>query len=126
MNTQHTTPTPTQHLHPSLHPSIEQQQVRSGALLPRLALVAKRPVSPGEELTFDYGESRPPPPKPGHGTAEEEEMAVGSSHPSTSSLAGAEVLEGRRGEEGKGRGKLRACLCGAAACRGTLPFYAGV
>lgn len=85
---------------------------RRGALLPAVALIARRHVHPGEEFTFSYDGSlcaRPP---------SQQQAAAGS----TSMLA----LESRQHEHvvrssSQQHTARRPCACGTKACLGYLP-----
>ncbi|KAK9851894.1 hypothetical protein WJX84_003782 [Apatococcus fuscideae] len=80
-----------------------------GALIPHVALFARRDISPGEELTFAYG-------APCAGAAfgsEAKELVQGSSHELTSSSSKTCMPMASKAPQ--------ACLCGSVACLGFMP-----
>ena len=77
---------------------------------PRLAFFARRDIAAGEELSISYSDA-PRRPKDPDGTAEA--AAVGTVRTDDDGTVRAAAA---------GRAAPRRCLCGAASCRGTLPF----
>ena len=83
------------YLNHSCRPNCRLVPVRTASLVPHLALFTSRQVAAGEELTFDYGE-------PGGGGGGEGVLRPGG---------------------GAALGRTF-CRCGAAECRGHLPYDA--
>jgi hypothetical protein len=114
---------------------------RPGALLPRVALVTRRPVAAGEELTYAYGQPYDGGYDGGYDTVE---ASAGAARPGPVARGAASHDEGGRslgapmamdaiaiaserdpisrphGGGGASRRLVR-CACGTAACRGFMP-----
>jgi histone-lysine N-methyltransferase SETMAR len=91
----------TRFINHSCDPSLELQLVRVDAMVPHVCFFARRAISCGEELTFDYAAAGMV------ATADVSPFQEGASDSSGSSAA---------------EGKRRRCLCGADCCRGYLPY----
>jgi hypothetical protein len=94
----------TRFINHSCNPTLELHLVRVDAMVPHVCFFARRAISVGEELTFDYAAVG----RAGAiGTAAPQGAGTDSTNPTTEPALG---------------GQRRRCLCGADCCRGYLPF----
>ncbi len=100
----------------SCDPNLFMVPVRINRTIPHLALFALRAIAAGEELSFDYSGTISTP--PGGATTRGPIMNGDAAMPGTSSSAngGAADVDLR----------LKECHCGAASCRGFLPYDASL
>lgn len=107
----------------SCNPTLRLDTIRSEEhVVPELVFFTRRALGVGEELTFDYGGSSLDAAQDDHDDA----GRVGSSQ--TKRAAGQLASDAESGEVAQGDGsehaskKRKRCRCGAANCRGWLPF----
>ncbi|KAJ3180477.1 hypothetical protein HDU87_001986 [Geranomyces variabilis] len=89
----------------SCEPCLEMLTVRVDQFVPSAALFAKRDIEAGEELTFDYGGGVA-------AAADEEEQESADNAP---------ALEAGSSQADDDAARIP-CACGAASCRGYLPY----